>query len=456
METRANYAIVGLFAVLVIAAAFGFIYWMAQYGRGGPMAELVIRIPGSANGLSVGSPVRFNGISIGTVRNLAIDAEDPKFSVAFTEVNADAPIYKSTKAILEIQGLTGAAYVELSGGETGEENLLREARKKGERAVLLADQSSVTNLLATADKILGRADKAIGDIQGFVEDSRGPLTNSIRNAETFSKALSDNADGVNEFLKSVSTLSKTVTDVSGRLESTLAAAEDLVKSVDRQKIDKILANAEKVSQDLADASGEVKATVTKVQETADSFRQFGDSASVTLARVDKIINAIDPAKAGQMVDDASATAADARKAIASIRGVTDDIERRRKEIDQMVSDASSMVKRLNGASERVNEILVKVNGMVSSDDSQGLIAEAKKTVQSFGKVADTLNAKIGPIADNLSRFSGTGLRDVQTLVGETRQAVQDLNSTINNFDRNPQRLIFGGETVKQYDGRVRR
>lgn len=456
METRANYAIVGLFAVLVIAAAFGFIYWMAQYGRGGPMAELVIRIPGSANGLSVGSPVRFNGISIGTVRNLAIDAEDPKFSVAFTEVNADAPIYKSTKAILEIQGLTGAAYVELSGGETGEENLLREARKKGERAVLLADQSSVTNLLATADKILGRADKAIGDIQGFVEDSRGPLTNSIRNAETFSKALSDNADGVNEFLKSVSTLSKTVTDVSGRLESTLAAAEDLVKSVDRQKIDKILANAEKVSQDLADASGEVKATVTKVQETADSFRQFGHSASVTLARVDKIINAIDPAKAGQMVDDASATAADARKAIASIRGVTDDIERRRKEIDQMVSDASSMVKRLNGASERVNEILVKVNGMVSSDDSQGLIAEAKKTVQSFGKVADTLNAKIGPIADNLSRFSGTGLRDVQTLVGETRQAVQDLNSTINNFDRNPQRLIFGGETVKQYDGRVRR
>ena len=456
METRANYAIVGLFAVIVIAAAFGFIYWMAQYGRGGPMDELVIRIPGSANGLSVGSPVRFNGISVGTVRSLAIDAEDPKFSVAFTEVNADAPIYKSTKAILEIQGLTGAAYVELSGGETGEENLLKEARKKGERAVLLADQSSVTNLLATADKILGRADKAIGDIQGFVEESRVPLTNTVKNAETFSKALSDNADGVDEFLKSVSTLSKTVTEVSGKLDSTLTAAEDLVKSVDKQKVDKILANAEKVSQDLADASGDVKATMTKVQQTVDSFKQFGDSATVTLAKVDKIVGAIDPVKAGQMVDDASATAADARKAIASIRGVTDDIDRRRKEIDQMVSDASSMVKRLNGASERVNEILVKVNGIVSSDDSQGLIAEAKKTVQSFGKVADTLNSRIGPIADNLARFSGTGLRDVQTLVGETRQAVQDLNSTINNFDRNPQRLIFGGETVKQYDGRVRR
>jgi phospholipid/cholesterol/gamma-HCH transport system substrate-binding protein len=50
METKANYAIVGFFTVLVIAAAFGFVYWMSQYGRTGQMVELVVNIPGSANG----------------------------------------------------------------------------------------------------------------------------------------------------------------------------------------------------------------------------------------------------------------------------------------------------------------------------------------------------------------------------------------------------------------------
>ena len=35
METRANYALVGFFTILVMAAAFGFVYWMSQYGRGG-------------------------------------------------------------------------------------------------------------------------------------------------------------------------------------------------------------------------------------------------------------------------------------------------------------------------------------------------------------------------------------------------------------------------------------
>ena len=456
METRDNYAVVGFFTLLVILAAFGFVYWMAQYGRGGPMADIVIRIPGSANGLSVGSPVRFNGIAVGSVRSLAIDADDPKFSVAFTEVNEDAPIYTSTKAILEIQGLTGAAYIELSGGETGDENILKRARDTGERAVLLADQSSVTNLLSTADKILGRADKAIGDIQLFVEESRGPLTRTVKNAETFSQAIADNADGIDTFLKSVSALSETITNVSGRLETTLAAVEDLVRAVDAKKVDNILANAEKVSGDVASASAELKGAMDKVIATADSFKAFGDNASRTLEEVDKLVASVDSAKVGTVVDNVTAAAADARQVVATVKKVTDDVEKRRGEIDRTIADFSDMSKTLNAASRRVDGILVKVDKLLGSDDSNSLFAEARRTLASFRSVADTLNARIGPIADNLSRFSGTGLRDVQTLVGETRQTIQNLNDTISGFNRDPQRLIFGGDTVKQYDGRTRR
>jgi phospholipid/cholesterol/gamma-HCH transport system substrate-binding protein len=69
METRANYAIVGFFTLLVMLSAFGFVYWMARYGGTGETAQLIVRIPGSANGLSVGSPVRFNGIPYGVIRN---------------------------------------------------------------------------------------------------------------------------------------------------------------------------------------------------------------------------------------------------------------------------------------------------------------------------------------------------------------------------------------------------
>lgn len=456
METKANYALVGFFTLLVVAAAFGFVYWMAQYGRSGPMAELAIRIPGSANGLSVGSAVRFNGIPVGSVRSLNIDPEDPRYSIAFTEVQTSAPVYPSTKAVLEVQGLTGAAYIELSGGRTGEENLLRKAQDTGRPAVLIADQSSVTNLLATADKILQRADDAIGQIQGFVTDARGPLTKTIEHAEAFTGALSANSDAIDDFLRSLSALSGTFNRVSERLDSTLAAAEGLVKAVDPDKINNILANAETVTGNVATASNQIGDVVDQVKQAASGFNQASIEAQSVLKRADELLASVDPSKVNSAVDNITSATADARSAMSSAREVVDGVADKREEINHAIQDFTELAQKLNQASTRVDTILAKVDTMVSGDDSKGLFAEAQKTLQSIRATADNLNARIGPIADNLARFSNTGLKDVQTLIGDTRRTVENLNETISNFDQNPQRLIFGGETVKEYDGRTRR
>lgn len=456
METKANYAIVGFFTLVVIAAAFGFVYWMAEFGRGGPVAQLAIRIPGSANGLSIGSPVRFNGIAVGTVRSLFIDRDDPKFSVAFTEVRADAPITASTKAALEIQGLTGAAYIELSGGNAGEENILTKALNSGTTAVMIAEQSSVTNLLATADSILKRADGAIGELQGFIEDARTPLTNTVKNAETFSKSLSDNADGIDKFLESVGALSETVTGLSGRLDSTLASVEDLIRAVDAKKVDQILANTQTVTGNLADASGKVSGAIDNFNQAVATYREFGESAEKALARVDALVAVVDPQKIGKSVDDISVATGDAREAIASFAKLGESVGNRQKEIDQAITDFTQLANKLNNASSRVDGILVKVDELLGSDDTNSLSVQARETLASFKTLAENLNSRVGPIAANLERFSATGLRDIQTLVNDTRGTVRSLNDAISNFDRDPQRLLFGGDSVKEYDGRMRR
>ncbi|ASY56772.1 MlaD family protein [Sinorhizobium sp. CCBAU 05631] len=456
METKANYAIVGFFTVFVIAAAFGFVYWMSQYGRSGEMVELVVNIPGSANGLSVGSPVRFNGINVGSVRSLAIDANDPRYSIAITEVSADAPVLKSTRATLEIQGLTGAAYIELSGGRKGDENILKTALENGTQARILADQSSVTSLLATADQILDRANSAIGDIQGFVTEVRGPLTSTIGNAQRFSKALADNSDAIDQFLKSVEELSGSVSAASKKLDTTLASADRLIKSVDPKKIDTIVSNVEEVSNDLKAASGGVSEAIAGFKRTVDTYDQFGKNAQQTLKRVDALVAAVDSQKVGLVVNDISAASADARKVAAQVSEFANKISARQEDIDQTITDFTEMSNKLNAASNRVDGILAKVDGFLGDANAPSLSAEARATLESFRRMADNLNAQIGPITDNLKRFSNSGLRDVETLVTETRRTVQSLQSTISNFDRNPQRLLFGGETVKQYDGRTRR
>ncbi|AXV15523.1 MCE family protein [Neorhizobium sp. SOG26] len=456
METRANYALVGFFTLLVIAAAFGFVYWMAQSGRGGPSAELAIRIPGSANGLSVGSPVRFNGIAVGSVRRLSIDPDDPRYSIALTEVRADAPVYQSTKAALEVQGLTGAAYIELSGGAKGEENILQKAMEEDRPAVLIAEQSSVTNLLATADKILDRADSAIGDIQGFVADARGPLTQTIRNVETFTSALAQNSDSIDKFLNSLSTLSGTIDRVSGTLNSTLQAAERLVSAIDADRINAVVANTERASRNIANASDNFPDLIVNVRNAAANFEQAGTQAQSVLRRIDSVMASVSPDQIRTTIGNVAAASEDARQTLSSARSVVDSFANRRQDIDNAVRDFTELASKLNQASNRVDGILAKVDGMVSGADSDGLFAEAQKTLLSIRNVADNINARVGPIADNLTRFSATGLRDIQVLVNDARRTVQSLDQTINNFDQNPQRLIFGGETVKEYDGRTRR
>jgi len=68
-----------------------------------------------------------------------------------------------------------------------------------------------------------------------------------------------------------------------------------------------------------------------------------------------------------------------------------------------------------------------------------------------------VNSRLAGILDGLSRFSGQGLRDVETLVQDTRRSVNRIEEAVTDLGRNPQRIITGGEgTVRQYDGRIRR
>jgi len=456
METRANYAIVGFFTLVVMLSAFGFVYWMARFGNTGETAPLIVRISGSANGLSNGSAVRFNGIPYGVIRTIRIDPESPDFVIAETTVKADAPIYTDTRAALEIQGLTGSAYIELQGGSPSNPNILVRARELNEVAVIEADPSGVTNLLATADDILNRANRVIGEVEGFIKDARSPLTETLKNTEVFTAALRDNADGIDGFLKSVGNLAETVKSLSGRIDTALASAENLLNSIDPEKIDHILANVDKVTSDVASASGEITKTLESFSAAAQSLETFAADAGASLAKVDSVISEIDPIKVGETMENITLASADARKALNDARGVVETFSARKEDYDLIITNTKEMTATLNAASVRVDGVLAKLDNFLGEGDASSLIADAEATLKSFRDVADTLNARVGPIADNLQRFSGSGLRDVEALVNDARRSIQRIERSISTIEQDPQRLIFGGDTVKQYDGRTRR
>ena len=457
METRANYVIVGIFTLAAILAAFAFVYWTAQIGDRGETAQLRVRIQGSASGLGPGSLVLFNGVKVGVVKRVYFDRNDPNAAIATTEIDKTTPLTKSTQADIGIASLAGQVNIELKGANPKEPNLLEEAEKEGRTAEIVANPSAVNNLLQTAQNIFTRADKVLSDLEGFTKDVRGPLTQTVKNAQTFSDALAKNADGIDKFLTAVSALSDELKGVSGKLDGTLKAAEGLLNAVDKDKIKSIVANVDTVTGNLKDTSKQLDGVIKNVDTAVGSVTDFATRTQGTLAKVDNVLDGIDPAQVRTALANIQKASENANQAAADIAKVTDKFADRADDIDETIKDARQLAQRLNDASMRVDGILKRVDTLLGSGQADGVMADARDTLKSFKQVADTLNARLGTITDNLARFSGQGLSNVEALVQDSRRSISRIEEAVTDLSRNPQRILTGGDgEVRQFDGRARR
>lgn len=457
METRANYVIVGIFTIAAILAAFGFVYWTAVVDNQGETATLRVRIPGSASGLGRGSAVLFNGVKVGDITRVFIDRNNPTDAIADAEINTSTPITQSTQADIGLAGLTGQANIELKGGNLAEPNLLQEAERNGEIAQITANPSAVTNLLQTAQQIFRRADSVLVELEGFTKDARGPLTDTVQNVKVFSDSLARNAEGIDTFLASVSRLSETLDGASQKLDSTLTAAEGLLNSVDRQQVSQIVGNVTTFTDTLRTSSEQIDTIMAGLNEAVASVKTLAQSANTTVDHVNEVVQGVDPAMVRNTLVNIEQAGVSANRAMNDFAAVTDKIGQRAGDIDQTVADAHQFMQRLNQASVRVDGILLKVDNLLGSGEANGLMADASNTLRSFKQVADQLNARIGVITDNLTRFSDEGLRNIDGLVSDGRRAINRIEQSVTDLSRNPQRIISGGDgAVREYDGRARR
>ena len=398
----------------------------------------------------------------------SIDPTNPNAAIADTSVDRLTPITQSTRADIGLAGLTGQANIELKGGGAQEARLLDEAEISGKVAEITANPSAVTNLLQTAQDIFQRADSVISNLESFVKDARGPLTETVNNAETFSKALADNADGIDKFLESVSSLSAAAIRVGAagnhaRFREGTARRRRQERLQNRQ-------NTETFTKNLNETSGRLEGVVSDVNSAVKSVADLANQARGTLDRVDGIVAVVDPNNVKDVMADVKTATEQANQAIGNFRTASGRRTRLRPtwrssprnsrpapRMSSASDDTRQLAERLNKASVRVDGILVKVDNLLGSDDAQGVMVDLRETLDAYKQVADTLNAKLGPITDGLARFSGKGLRDVEALVGDSRRAIGRIESAISDLERNPQRIISGGDgTVRQYDGRARR
>ena len=82
MERNANYALVGIASTLLIIGLIAFSLWLAAFKIGKAYDNYDIVFKGPVRGLSQGVEVHFNGIKVGELTKISLDALDPTLVIA--------------------------------------------------------------------------------------------------------------------------------------------------------------------------------------------------------------------------------------------------------------------------------------------------------------------------------------------------------------------------------------
>ena len=284
METRANYTIIGLFTVAVVAAVFGFVYWF-QGGVGGERGYYRIAFDGSVAGLRSGGAVVYNGIRVGEVTGLALDPQNAGEVLVTVSLHKGVAIRPDTQIGLEYQGLTGIASLSLKGGSEAPV----QPGAKSNPPVLKAPPGANADVAQNARDVLRRLDK-------FIAENQAAFHSAMQNINTFTEALAKGSGKIDETLSNIDRFSKVLADNSERFDHIAAGLEDLTGGKDgkggqinvaARSLASLLESVDKRTSDISNGITKLTNSGTKqIDAISTSFQR-------TLSTADRVLNNLD-------------------------------------------------------------------------------------------------------------------------------------------------------------------
>jgi phospholipid/cholesterol/gamma-HCH transport system substrate-binding protein len=177
MESDKHYFIEGLFVIVLSVAIAFFFVWLSRPGN---KDDVLYRIhfAESVSGLSLGDPVKYLGVDVGTVKTMNIDAADPHQVQVEVRLRKDAPVKTDTKATLKIKGITGVNFIELNGGSTDAQTLVA-ATPEGQVPEIPAEKSALNTMLEQLPKVIAKF-SAIEDQTKKVVSDVGEVTTKVK------------------------------------------------------------------------------------------------------------------------------------------------------------------------------------------------------------------------------------------------------------------------------------
>ena len=254
MENRAHALAAGIFTLVLGTALVAVALWFSKDDI--KLIPYLMTTSSSVTGLKVEAPVRYRGVDVGKVDDIAIDSANGGRVRIRIGVKEGTPITKSTYAQLGFQGITGLAYVLL-----GDDGKSKEALQSG------LDKIAVIRMKPS-----------------LMDDGEGLFGSLVEITDKVNQLLAEENQGrVRRTLAGLEDLTQRASVVSKKLEPSLDAMPGLITEAKNMAVD-TRASLKKTDELL----GSVNGLALKLDQRVDALTRTVDEE--TMPRMNVLID----------------------------------------------------------------------------------------------------------------------------------------------------------------------
>ena len=216
MNTKVNYTLVGLFVIVLGTALVAAAWWLSFDPDEKQYTDYTLFFNESVSGLSLNAPVKFNGVEVGYVKTIKLHAHNITQVELLVAIEKEVPINSSTRAKIQLQGVTGIAYIGLTVGDP--DAPLLEPLKPHGYAVIPTEHSLLFRLDTAIRQITNNIDSLTKGVGKLFDDSNvHSIRLSLQNTEALTTTLANNIDAIQQILKNSEKITKNAAIASTQL-----------------------------------------------------------------------------------------------------------------------------------------------------------------------------------------------------------------------------------------------
>ncbi|MDO8653989.1 MAG: MlaD family protein [Undibacterium sp.] len=242
MDSKVNYAAVGMFVLVLSAALIAGILWLAVGAGNKKHYEFYMSVMDeSVAGLNVDASVKYMGVDVGKVSKIQIDPSNPLKVQLIFAIEKGTPIKEDTEAVLKAQGLTGITYVELSGSSPNARILT--AAAEGQLPIIRSKPSLSARLENVLTRVLANLDRTAANVNAmFDEDNRAEVKKILSNTSKVMGTIASQKEEIARFIASAAKTANSTASAAPHIDPMLKRISTAAESVQKMANEATLAS----------------------------------------------------------------------------------------------------------------------------------------------------------------------------------------------------------------------